>query len=361
MPELLLIPFLFFLRKKITTIQFKSRHIFFTVLIILVLFCIGSIYDEFPIYGMLSSSRSWFYLFVCMFAFSTPNQITNNDLMWLSFGSITAWLVDSLMNYQKAIAAAATGEQYVTYGVLLAVPILCSSSIKKSKYLLLLIGVAIISVTVVFAGVRRLLVVLLLSLLVGLLYSLLKKKKNIVPYTVFSLIFGAMVMAALPVIRDYVYETSPEMYYRVFVRTENFLETGDSGSAGDQSRQKHLNDFFDNFEQYTLPRGMVSMKTKQGQTAGEFNDYPIYQLSWIFGWPIAFCLLFIIGLVLVRNMRKYNKTTDETSFVSINSITVMFMLLFLEGTYIEYPYATPITGLLLGRAWLNSKTRSLIQ
>ena len=360
LPELLLIPFFFLLRKKITTIEFKSRHLFITITILLLLLGIGLVYDEFSLYGMLSSTRSWFYLFVCMLAFSRPNQISNNDLMWLSFGSILAWLVDSLMNYQKTIAFAAVDEQFLTYGLMLAVPVFLSLTINKSYYILSLIGFLIISSIVVFAGIRRLLIVLLLSIITTIILSLIRKKKRVFSYTFFIILGSAIIISVLPIIKEYVYQTSSVMYYRVFQRTENFLESGDSGSRGDESRKRHLNAFFDNIEDYTLPRGMVSPKTKQGMTTGTFNDYPIYQLSWIFGWPIAFLILSYFFRVLFLNLRKYNRKNDEAAFLSVNCIMVMFMLLFLEGTYIEYPYATPITGVLLGRAILNSKYTNII-
>ncbi len=355
MPELLLLPFLFLLRKKISTIQIKSRHIIKTLIILVVLLGIGLLFDEFPLFGMLSSTRSWFYLLVCMFAFSRPNQISNNDLMWLSFGSILAWLVDSLLNYQKAIAYAALNEQYVTYGLMLAVPIFLSLTINKSSYILSLFGFLIITSTGVFAGIRRLLVVLLLTILTSMFISLFRKKKRIFSYTIIFFIGSAIIISALPIIKEYVYQTSPVMYYRVFQRTENYIETGSSGSEGDISRQNHINAFFDNIEDYTLPRGMVSPKNKRGLSTGEFNDYPIYQLSWLFGWPIAFLIVAYLFRVLFLNLQKYNRRNDESAFVSVNCIMVMFMLLFLEGTYIAFPFATPITGVLLGRAILNTK------
>ena len=104
---------------------------------------------------------------------------------------------------------------------------------------------------------------------------------------------------------------------------------------------------------------MVSSNTRDNG-AGFLNDFPLYQLNWIFSWPIVFLILFYISRVLFNNLRKYNRKNDEVAFVSVNCIMVMFMLLFLEGTYIEYPYATPITGVLLGRAMLNSRHSNII-
>lgn len=361
MPEILFVPFVFLLWDKILSVKFTRKAVFLTSLIIFVLLFIGLLCGEFPLYAMLSSSRSWFYMLICVFAFSCPNKITNEDLMWLSLGSILAWLVDSLMNYQKLIESALTGETVVTYGLMLAVPIFIASTIYRGRYFFLLFGIIIIGITVIFAGLRRLLAMLVMSLLMALLLKVIKHKKQIVIFFIIGIALSGIIGLSLPMIGSYVKETSPAMYYRVFERTGKFLDTGDSGSAGDESRLKNFKDLADNIFEYTMPQGMVSVQTLSDKRTGVFNDFPLYQLVWIFGWLLTLFMLYHISLVLFRNYRKYMIIQDELSYISIIAIIDMFMLLFLEGTYIEYPYVTPITGVLLGRAILNSKSHSIIQ
>lgn len=354
LPEMLFVPFVFLLWDKFKSIRFRGKDFFITFVILFVLLLIGLICGEFPLYSMLATSRSWFYLLMCLFAFSRSNKIDSDDLMWLAFGSVLAWFVDSSLNYRQLVTGILLEEQVITYGLLLAAPMLLATLIYKSKHLLVLLSIVIISITVVFAGIRRLLVVALLSLFVSALLKVIKRKKQFFSVAIMGLIIASLVSFSLPIIGDFVKENSPAMYYRVFERTSNFLESGDSGSSGDKSRISHFDKFFDDFADHTIPYGMVSSNTRDNG-AGFLNDFPLYQLNWIFGWPVAFLILIYIFRVLLLNLRKYNKTNDEVAFVSVNCILVMFMLLFLDGTYIEYPFATPITGVLLGRSILNTK------
>lgn len=355
LPEMLFVPFVFLLWNKFTSVKFKAKDFVITIGILIALLLIGIVCGEFPLYSMLATSRSWFYLLILFFAFSRNNKINSDDLMWLAFGSVLAWFVDSVVNYRQLIGGVLLDEQVVTFGLMLAVPVLISTAIYKSRYLLLLVSIVVISMTVVFAGIRRLLVVALLSIFVSVLLSAFKRKKNAFSFFIIGLIVVSLFRISYPVISEYVEVNSPVMYYRVFARTESFLEFGSSDSNGDQSRMNHFDRFFDDFLDHTIPYGMVSSNTRD-KLAGVFNDFPLYQLNWIFGWPTTLGMLLYFGFVLLRNMRKFSNYNDEVAFVSANSIIVMFMLLFLEGTYIEYPYATPFTGLLLGRACLNSKS-----
>ena len=172
LPELLFAPFVFLLWDKFKSIRFSSKDFVVTFAILIVLLLLGLLCGEFPLYSMLATSRSWFYLLMCMFAFSRSNRINSNDLMWLAFGSVIAWFVDSLLNYRQLVAGLLLEEQVITYGLLLAVPVLLATLIYRSRYLFVLICIVIISITVIFAGIRRLLVVALLSLFISCIISL---------------------------------------------------------------------------------------------------------------------------------------------------------------------------------------------
>lgn len=360
LPELLLLPFVIILKEKMLSVKFKLNDFVVSIYILLILLAIGLICGRYSLFAMLSSSRAWFYLFIFCFAFSRPNKFTNSDLLWLSIGSLIAWLVESVMNYQTMLVAALDGDSVVTYGLMLAVPIFFSISIYRERYLIMTIGVLLISATVIFSGIRRLLAIAIISLLVALIFKIVKSKKQIFSFVLVGFLVVGAIGITLPMVSDYVKSTSPTMYYRVFEKTEVFFETGGAGNNADRSRLNHFHQFSDEFMDYTIPYGMVSLQTSTDNGAGVFNDFPLYQLCWIFSWPITLLILYHICLLLYRNIRKYVKMNDESSFVSINAIICMLMLLFLEGTYIEYPFATPITGLLLGRAWCSVKTKQIV-
>jgi len=102
---------------------------------------------------------------------------------------------------------------------------------------------------------------------------------------------------------------------------------------------------------------MASLHSLSEKGTGIFNDYPLYELCWMFGWITTIVIMIWFFNLLLQNYRKYKRYKDTTSMISVNCLLVMFMLLFLEGTFLNYPYAAPITGVLIGRAILNAKSK----
>ena len=353
MPELLFVPFALLLRNKIKSISIKSRDIVVPIVLIVILLLVGIIYDIFTLVGMLSTSRSWLYLLICINVFRKRNLITSEDLMWLALGSMGGWLYSSLYNYQYLLID--TERNFAaTYGAMLSIPLFFSVAMNKKKPILLYIGLSLLVGIVVFAGIRRALAVAVVSLIISFYFSA-KSKKNFILYSILTITVVFALGTVMPLLRDYTYNTSSGMYNRIFGRTELYLE-GDIDSS-DQGRMNRIGDLFDNFIDYTIPRGMVSLQTEKEKGTGIFNDYPLYQLCWMFGWPVTLFIICYFLHILWINRRRYNKNKDSTSMTSVNCLIVMFMLLFLEGTFLTYPYATPITGVLIGRAILNAKSK----
>lgn len=358
LPELFFIPFLFFNKQKIRSVKAKTSDVALVSIVVSLLVLVGLLYGEFPLFSMLSSARSWLYLFLCIRFFSRANLITNEDLLWLAFGSMVAWLADSLLNFQKLLFTAASHEFVATYGLMLSVPIFFSVALYRRNYKLLLLGLSVIVMTMLFAGIRRLMAVFVISLFAVFVLSLQRVKKNFSSYFILGSFLIVLFFAGMPVLRDYLYEKSPGMYYRIFTRNDEFLESRSLNSS-DQVRSQHFTDLVNNFFDYTIPRGMVSVRTSEDSSTGIFNDFPLLQFFWIFGWPITICLLIYTTNLFLKNLSKYRINKDETSMLTVNCFIVMFTLLFLEGTFIEYPYATPITGLLFGRMLYNVRGKRL--
>lgn len=361
LPELLFIPFCFLLRDKFRSIRFRIADFVITFLVIFVLLILGIAQGSFQMYAMLSSSRPWFYLILTTLLFSRNNNINSNDLFCLSLGSIISWLLISFLNFGKYIAGAIfADEELCTFGVMIAVPLFIAYAMSRGRNILLIIGMAFLLPTCIFSGIRRLMIVVALSLLLSFILSLKKDVKKFAKYILLAFVAVLLIIPIMPTVKDIVEDASPTLYYRVFGRTEAFFETGESQSAGDEVRKKNITYFFSNFEEFTIPRGMVSLHTATDKFAGLFNDLPLVQLCWLFGWPVAFLLLAYFIRVLLINYKKFCYNKDDTSFVSVVCLMIMFMLLFLEGTFIEYPESTPVTGMALGRAILNCNKKGVI-
>lgn len=359
-PEILFIPFLFLLNKKWKSVKVLMYDIVFALLVCFILLLIGLLYGQFSFSSLLSSSRSWLYLIIFLLAFSRKNLITNTDILWISIGSLSAWMIESIYNYQNLMRLILEQNFITTYGLMLAIPISFSSLMYRKQYVLIVIVLSIVSATIVFAGIRRVMAIVAISIVIAIYSSIRKGQINFSKFTLFSIITIMAFVVVVPQASNYMESASYGMYHRIFGKTEKFIETGELNSS-DIGRQRDILSLVDNFMDYTIPRGMVSVNTSKDKGTGDFNDYPLLQLFWMFSWPVAIILVGWLVHLLYLNYRKYIKLKDETSMVSVNSIFIMLILLFLEGTYIKYPYATPITGMLLGRAILNAKKTKVLE
>ena len=346
MPELLALPFCVYFIRDIRRIKFNKKAFRwqFVMMILLVLF--GMMYGKFPLVSILGSARAYFWLFVfyCIFS-SNTNPFSFNDLMYISLGCILGWTITSLYGIQSIILQLISGK--VTYGVLLAIPIFLSTSYIKKKYLLMAIGIIAIMIICVTSGTRRVIVVTLLSVFFVAFFYLRNKPLKFAKVGLSVAAISVALMFFIPYAKKYSQEVSYRWYYRVFVRSETYLEGNiDNSDAG---RANDISTLLEESWTYILPpRGFVSRQTGSDKGAGDFNDLPLKELFWTFTLPGTIA---IIGHFFSRYMsiyRRYRKYNDEESYVIVNYMTIMFALLFIEGTFLAYPYATPITGVCLG-------------
>ena len=354
MPELLIIPFLFFLKKKFKTLKFHSIDFAYVLIVIAVLLLFGMLYGQFSLKGMLSVSRSWAYMLLCMFVFTRKNMISADNLMFLAFGSVFGWFVVSIFNYQVFLVSISDKSFANTYGLMLAIPLFLTVSLDRSKQFVFFLGLFFVLGIIVFAGIRRTLAVAVLAIIIAFIMSSRNLKRSVLNIIILLIII-AVLQYILPLISGYLYDVSYGMYHRLFGRTEIYLEGGVLSS--DQHRINNISSLFDNFVDLTIPHGMVSLRTQSEEGTGLFNDYPLYELCWMFGWITTIVIMIWFFNLLLQNYRKYKRYKDTTSMISVNCLLVMFMLLFLEGTFLNYPYAAPITGVLIGRAILNAKSK----
>ena len=356
LPELLVIPFCFLLKKYIRTIRISELNVLSAGMIVLLLLIFGILYEQFPISEMLSTCRSWFYLLIFYFAFRKDNAITNEQLLYLSIGALISWLIVARFNFNTILRNSISNQgEMCIYGAMLLVPLFISLTMSMKRYKILIMGLLIILPICVFSGVRRLIVVTALSIFISYLMIMKKNKQSFLLYTIIGCLFLGLGALILPSFMDLVEESSPEMYYRIFGRTISFLETGDSQSEGDITRIRNILSFLETWTDYIIPRGMVSLRTGTDASIGLFNDFPLYQLCWLFGIPFFILIFFHFIGIICRNLKKYIKTLDDTSCFSVCCLSIMFCMLFLDGTFIGFAEYTPITGMLLGIAEKNSK------
>lgn len=360
MPELLLVPFFLVPHNKLRSIRIKGSDIVVTGMLLVLLIMIGLVMSNFSLYSMLSTSRAWFYLIILTLAFSRVNDITTDDFMYLSLGSVLAWLIISRTTFATVIAQSITDQNEMeTYGVMMVVPVLIAASFSKSKYFVMIFSIILIFAISIFSGTRRLMIVSLVSFVVSFFLVLRKGHSKGTMLIVLGLI--TLLVVIIPIIMSFVEDNASVLYYRIFGRVEDALENGELTADGDIARKRAIDTFFNNLENYIIPHGMVSTRTgTDGGFVGLFIDFPLFQLSWIYGIPVVFLLLVFFVRKLLINIKKYMINLDDVSFVSIVVLIVAFMLLFVEASYIVFPESAPITGALLGLTIRNAKSMKLI-
>lgn len=364
LPELLLFPFAYLLKNIISTIKIYKSDISKVLFLIVLWLIIGIINGEMTLISMLSYSRSWLYIILLMIAFKRDNDINNSHLLFLSFGSLIGWLIASRLNFENIMQNVLNSEGEVdlcTYGTMLSVPIFLSLTMKRGLYKMFAIGFVILIITMLLANLRRLIAVGLISVFLSLFFILLKDKRKLPVYLLVGSIIVFVFLSLLPSIEDFVANVSPEMHARTFRRLGNMLETGSTGTDGDDVRKGNIVYAMDNIFDYVLPKGMIGKTGDESyKVFAPFIDFPMMMLFYLFGFIVTIFILLRMISVLLRNFYKYSRYSDETSMVSCITIVVMFVMLFLEGTFLYFPYAAPLTGILLGRAIRNTKNPKII-
>ena len=362
LPELFFIPFAIILRKRIDIR--KNLHfvkVFFLITLLVALIAIALLWGDFSLYEVLGASRSYFYIGLCFLFFDNKNEFSIVDVMYISLGSLIGWAVTSYLNLQLSIIA--TDEIVITYGAMLAIPIFIIVSLSKKYYFLFTIGIIFIIFTSFTAGIRRQMLIVILSLCLYLFFIFINRKKSI------SVLFMALpvflVILFMPYFEDYLSANSPALYKRVFIRTETLFSDDDLRSTSEESRLNNFNFYIDNIERFQIPRGFVSKSSSSKAdfigSVGRFNDFPLLELTSILGtFPFFLVFLFLLKLC-VNNFKNYLYYKRDENMLFCSTFVIMIVLLFLEGSFINFAYSVPFTGYCLGRLKYNSVQRNLLR
>lgn len=279
-----------------------------------------------------------------------------NDLFYkimfiVSVSSIIGWALVIIMKFMGLIPFGFMG---ITYGNMVAIPLcIAFSFIYKPNFIKYSIIFGIVAFLCFTAALRRLLLVSLLSLGVSFLLTFLKKMSMSVLLAASLTI--AVVVQFMPIIESYVQKQNSDIYMRVFSRTSDAL----SGNyhTGDEERVGNFFMIYDNIDDLLFPHGFVSKRANETSDTGVFVDSPFYELFYTYG---IFLVLWGMLLFIIKYFVKVkNFFIKETKFITVwlTSGAILFMLLFIDSTFITYTYTSAFTGIVLG-AILRKETIS---
>lgn len=352
-PELIFLPILYLRRKDFILKKPIGSSILLSFLFVIFFVLIAVLYGKFALTAILTTARA--YLCVLIFM-EFGKTIVMNDLFYkimfiVSVSSIIGWALVIIMKFMGLIPFGFMG---ITYGNMVAIPLcIAFSFIYKPNFIKYSIIFGIVAFLCFTAALRRLLLVSLLSLGVSFLLTFLKKMSMSVLLAASLTI--AVVVQFMPIIESYVQKQNSDIYMRVFSRTSDAL----SGNyhTGDEERVGNFFMIYDNIDDLLFPHGFVSKRANETSDTGVFVDSPFYELFYTYGIFLVLCgmLLFIIKyFVKVKSF-----FIKETKFITVwlTSGAILFMLLFIDSTFITYTYTSAFTGIVLG-AILRKETIS---
>lgn len=352
MPELFFIPIFYILRHHFIPVNFDKDTFVKLVLLQILLVSISVILGFFPLFDVLSSSRGFIYIYLFYCIYKKNNKLDPNDIILISLGSIIGWAMTSWINLSLILSGA---EEYeVTYGNMLAASLFMLYTILYKKWKLFACGLVLLLLINFTAGLRRLTFILVVTFVLAYILVILRNKKAIFKNIIFVVLTILPIYLAFPYISRTIEEASPVLYVRVIDKTQKAL-SGEAGDAGDDIRQDNIRTLIHNLDDFIMPCGMVSFMSlkkydnlKDG-SIGIYMDFPLLALSRIFSFPAILVIILIFlcdSLKCLSYFRVYNNI--GAGVYAVMGV-VMFSLLFVEGTFINYPYSTPFTGLCLGR------------
>lgn len=351
-PEILIIPFVLLRKEKFASLRFDKSQFAKWAILFLFLFIVALMWGVFDTFSIISCARCYFYILIGYCLFDTPNLITTEDIMYLSLGSIIGWAYVSYSNLQYLMYV--RSDEYLTYGLFLALPLFYCNTLKEKDYKLLGIGMGFLVIVFMFAGIRRVIAVFLITVLSYSFISILGNPKKLFGSIVVLALIGGIFWMLLPWMEKTVMDLSPHLYYRLFSRMEG--ASGNNLDESDMTRISNLTLISNTDVELILPHGFNTTRYDTVKGSGVFNDVPIFSLAWIFSLPFTIVLLARIAMKFLKLYKHYILSKNQDYLTYLVIITCMAAMLFFDGTFLTYVYAAPITGYCLGKINLLSKS-----
>ena len=346
LPEIFFIPFYFSLKKRINlkpNYRILSTGSFFLIFLIAIALLVGL----FPFSSILSTARGYFYM-ILVFSIFKNKQIPNIDIVfYITFGATLAWMMFSLMSFNQILSNLSDGQSLAVYGNMIALGLFVSVSVLYKDKFLVFLGFIVVLIISITAGLRRQMLVAITSYILSILLLFNFTFKRVFKIAVAIALVSIFLINTFPIADSYIEKVSPTLHMRMFKKTE-LLITGDV-SISDQTRLNSFDSFVNNLEDYVLPRGLVSKRTMQDEGTGLFMDSPYVEILHTFGLIFTIPILIYLFSCIIFHFKNYyqNKVKESSLWVVMGCVVIVLLLI--EGSFLNFTYATPITGFVFAR------------
>lgn len=328
-------------------------------LLVLTLFSIMRGSSEIKILSYVQSLAEMVFFII---VFMDYEKVDVDKIWWMTFGTLCGDIIYLMM---------LTNDNFITVNHIAWVVCYISSFLVKGKYKII-ISYVLGFVASVFSGYRLNIILILVSLLVCLLWEILRKRENNVKnfigriFVCIVFVFCGIFLYSnlIPIIEKIatVFNFDGSKIYRVVNRLEMFF-TGSAGTT-DAKRIKYVRMIFTEFDNQLFPTGIL--RGLEEGSSGLYVDAPIILFYEIFGSVITCGLLVFFTYWAVKLIVYGFRTVDfnkEYVFAAL-TIPAIYILFLLNGFFIIANASAVITGILLGiifryiRENINLKKRS---
>ena len=348
LPEILFIPFIYLLKNRLDLRVKLTKPAIFLFCLFLLLLGISFMLQNFRASSILSTSRGYLYMLLSFAVFSGKNKTSMQDITLICIGSVLGWCLLSIEQFTQLIKLVVDEDSSLAVsGNMVALVLLVSIAIiyKNNKTIILSVFLGLVlSVT---TGLRRQIVVFFLSIVISYFFVLTSKKTNRKKAFFILFVFVVSLILIYPIVDNYINDISPLLHQRIFSKSVQFL-SGDLSEA-DKIRRDFINQFINNLDHYILPQGFVSKRTIEDVGTGVYMDFPVLELAYTLGLIILPVFIFFYFRNILKNCKNYYRNHKKESAVWGTTAMVLFALLFLEGSNLNYSYITPFTGMVLGK------------
>jgi hypothetical protein len=346
-PELLFLPFYLALRKRMdlkVKITATNILLFFLFIFLLVL---SFILQNFRETSILSTARGYFYMLLSFSIFCGKNDTSIQDIMILCLGSTIGWCLLGIAQFIQLPYMSDTESSLGVYGNMVTLALLICICIIYRNYKLVILSIFLGILLSFTTGLRRQIIVFVFSVLLAYAFIIFGRLKNYKRLFLILVIFTVGLVYSYPYAKEYVNNVSPLLQHRIFLKSEQFVKG--EYSESDVLRADYINHFIRTLDEFMLPRGYVSKRTMEDKGTGIFMDLPFIELSYMLGLIVLTFFLIYFLKCIFNQIKRYLYTTNKESAIWATSAIILLVLLFIEGSNLNYAYIAPFTGLILGK------------
>jgi 4-amino-4-deoxy-L-arabinose transferase-like glycosyltransferase len=155
----------------------------------------------------------------------------------------------------------------------------------------------------------------------------------------------------------YFYENNYYLWSRIFLKTE---ASGDNIEA-EGSRTGHAFNLLDYISDTVIPRGIYprGISFYVDGSGGSTLDFPLYEIFYVFGSITVLFFLFKFFLFIYRSLKIISNGRDESNelILVVTTCCLLVVSSFFDGSFLQYTFVTPFTGLIIGRMYFLVKNR----